>query len=351
MNSIRKLFKFVLMFIPAYIVAMLLYTFVYQSDKTGFDNNIKSVISSGIEIIEEKINKLELDKKFPARNKFLSKLSQSNTNATDEETNNPVPEGKLTITMLDIKHGDAILLQDSKQTILIDTGHNANRDLVLKKLAEHNVKKINTVFVTHHHADHMGNIFQIAGKYGVGRIYDNGLVNNGSSNSVKLNDVLSKGNYKNKRLNAGDKISFGDGFYFDVLAPGDFMTKALRNDINNNSIVMKMHYGNFTMMFTGDIENPTEASIAEKYGKELKADILKVAHHGSRTSSNYQFVSKVKPKYALISCGDFAEYHHPNKDVVGRLQHLGAEVYNTNKNGNMTITTDGKSFEIKIEKK
>lgn len=347
----RKLFRFILILIPAYIIAMLLYTFIYQPDKTNFDNNVKSVIYSGVEIVKDKIGKLNIDKKMPAREEIFSKLPKSDADTTNKEINNHIPEGKLTITMLDIKHGDAILLQDSKQTILIDTGHNANRDLVLKKLAEHNIKKINTVIVTHHHADHMGNIFKIAGKYGVGRIYDNGLVNNNSSNSIKLNDVLSKGNYKNKRLNAGDKISFGDGFYFDVLAPGDFMTTALCNDLNNNSIVMKMHYGNFTMMFTGDIENPTEALIAEKYGAELKSDVLKVAHHGSKTSSNYQFVSKVKPKYALISCGDFEEYHHPNKNVVGRLQHLGAEVYNTDKNGDLVITTDGKSFDLKIEKK
>lgn len=309
----KKLFTFLTIFIPAYIIAMLMYTFWYQPDKADFNNNIRPFVSS------------------PATN--------------------PIPEGKLTITMLDIKHGDAILLQDSKQTILIDTGHNTNRDLVLKKLAAKNIKRINTVFVTHHHADHMGNIFQIAGKYGVSRIYDNGLINKNSTNSVKLGKVLGQGNYKSKRLAAGDKISFGDGFYFDVLAPGDFMPSSLRNDLNNSSIVMKMHYGNFTMMFTGDIENPTEVLIAEKYGAQLKADVLKVAHHGSRTSSNYQFVSKVMPKYALVSCGDFEEYHHPNKDVVGRLQHLGAQVYNTNTNGDMVITTDGKSFDVKIEKR
>lgn len=342
----KRFFKFWAIFIPAYIIAMLAYTLLYQPDKNDFANNIKPTISSAIAAVEEGIEKL--DKLKPKRRSDSILPDNVERRETQPDT---IPEGKLTITMLDIKHGDAILLQDSKQTILIDTGHNANRDLVLKKLAAYNVQKINTVIVTHHHADHMGNIFHIAGRYGVGRIYDNGLANKNSSNSIKLDDVLSKGNYKNKRLKAGDKISFGDGFYMDVLAPGDFMTNALRNDLNNNSIVMKMHYGNFTMMFTGDIENPTEALIAQKYGNELKADVLKVAHHGSRTSSNYQFVSKVKPKYALISCGDFEVYHHPNKDVVGRLKNLGAEVYNTEKNGDMIITTDGNNFDIKVKKR
>lgn len=346
----KRILKFISIFIPAYIIAMLAYTFIYQPDNGSFVDSIKPVISSTISAVEKRVQALnsgKLEKIKPARKQDSI---TPNSDSGKETKNTVIPEGKLTITMLNINHGDAILLQDSKQTVLIDTGHNANRELVLKKLEAYNVKKINTVIVTHHHADHMGNIFQIAGKYGVGRIYDNGLVNAKSSNSIKLNDVLSQGNYKNKRLNAGDKISFGDGFYMDVLAPGDFMTKELRNDLNNNSIVMKMHYGNFTMMFTGDIENPTEALIAEKYGDELKSDVLKVAHHGSRTSSYYEFVSKVKPKYALISCGDFEKYHHPNKNVVGRLQNIGAKVYNTDKNGDIVITTDGNDFEIKLEK-
>lgn len=341
----RKIFTFLKLFIPAYILAVLMFTFIYQPNKEFFHGSVKPAIAS---TIEKNVKKLDLEKIKPTgkQDAIITDTSSKNNSLP-----NTIPEGKLTITMLDIKHGDAILLQDIKQTILIDTGHNANRDLVLKKLAAQNIKRINTVIVTHHHADHMGNIFQIAGKYGVSRIYDNGLVNKNSTNSVKLGEVLSQGNYKNKRLSAGDKISFGDGFYFDIFAPGDFMNQGLRNDLNNNSLVMKMHYGNFTMMFTGDIENPTEVLIANKYGSALKADVLKVAHHGSRTSSNYQFISKVKPKYALVSCGDFEEYHHPNKDVVGRLQHLGAEVYNTNTNGDIIITTDGKDFNIRLEKK
>ena len=130
------------MFIPAYIVAMLLYTFVYQSDKTNFDKNIRSVIYSGVEIVEDKIGKLNIDKKLPTREEILSKLPKTDTDTTNKEITNHILEGKLTITMLDVKHGDAILLQDSKQTILIDTGHNANRDLVLKKLAEHNIRRL-----------------------------------------------------------------------------------------------------------------------------------------------------------------------------------------------------------------
>ncbi|MCD7974571.1 MAG: hypothetical protein LUF25_02000 [Phascolarctobacterium sp.] len=81
----------------------------------------------------------------------------------------------------------------------------------------------------------------------------------------------------------------------------------------------------------------------------LKADVLKVAHHGSRTPSNYRFISRIKPEYALISCGDFEKYHHPNQNVVGALQHLGATIYTTNREGDITVMTDGNDFSVTIE--
>lgn len=261
-------------------------------------------------------------------------------------------DGNLKITVLDVEHGDAILLQDGKRNVMIDVGDSKNKQLLEQKLAKYNVKRINTVIVSHHHKDHMGNIFTVAGKYGVSNIYDNGNVNNGNKNSIKLHDILSKGNYNNRVLKAGDVIKFNDSYYFEVLSPGSFLQadKRIGKDQNNNSVVLKLHYGDFTMLLTGDIEAPTEALLYKKYGSDLKADVLKVGHHGSKTSSYYKFIEQVKPQYALISCGDFAKYHHPNKNVVGSLEHLGAKVYTTEKNGDLTIVTDGNGFSFTKEK-
>ena len=88
----------------------------------------------------------------------------------------------------------------------------------------------------------------------------------------------------------------------------------------------------------------------QKHGDKLKAHVLKVGHHGSKTSSIYKFISKVRPQYALISCGNKQIYNHPNKNVVGSLEHLGAKVLTTYDHGNLTVTTDGKSFEISTER-
>lgn len=271
---------------------------------------------------------------------LIAGCGDKKTPAKSAETQGKAQE-KISITLFDVRHGDCILINDGVQNILIDTGHNKNKDIVLQKLDKLKIDRIHTLILSHHHADHIGNALTIAGKYHVGRIYDSGAVNPKNETSKKLRQILDNGEYNYRKLAAGDKVKFGHGLTMDVLSPGDFLDPDLRKDMNNGSLVMKLKFKDFTMMFTGDIENPTEAKLAEVYGKKLQADVLKVAHHGSKTSSNFNFISNVKPKYAVISCGDFEQYKHPNDKVVSRLENLGAKVYWTNKNGDIKITTDG----------
>ena len=272
-----------------------------------------------------------------------------------------LPTGKLRITLLDVGQGDAILLEDGQRKVMVDVGDNKKDKLgyggsVALKMAlakagvQEGVDKINTVIISHHHGDHLGNIKWLAGKYKVSNIYDNAMPNPGNAVSQWLNTELRAGHYHNRVLKAGDKVDLGKGYYFEVLAPGDFLSKQDKARFNNTSIVMKLHYGQFTMLFTGDAEAPVEDYLQQKYGSALKADVLKVGHHGSKTSSIYKFISKVQPQYALISCGNREIYNHPNKNVVGSLQHLGAKVLTTFEHGNITISTDGKGYEVRTER-
>ncbi len=262
----------------------------------------------------------------------------------------PQQGGELRVTVLDVGHGDAILLQGGGTTAMVDVGDYKSRDILLRKLEERGVKKIDNIFISHHHADHLGNILTVAQKYNTGKIYDNGNVNNSSSTSLKLADAFQNKRYDRQILGNGDKIILGRDYWLEVLSPGDFLDARVRADQNNSSLVFKLHYGKFTMMFTGDIENPVEAALGARYGKQLKADVLKVAHHGSRTSSNYRFISQVKPAYALISCGEFEKYHHPNQNVVGALEHLGATVYTTRQNGDLAVTVRDGAYTVAVEK-
>lgn len=319
----RKL-KFVFQIIIAFIVALAAYSGLYQP-------NAESV-----------------------RAAVKNNLPQSMQQKQDTGT----AQGRLRISVLDVGQADAILLQDDKRNIMVDVGNDVKdkvgnsggRQALIKALDKAGVSRIKTVFVTHHHRDHMGNIMYVRGKYGVSNIYDSGYVNNGYKASVALNSDLRAGRYNGQALKAGDKITIDKNYYIEVLAPGYFLSKKDLKNMNNTSLVLMLHYGSFKMLLTGDAEAPVEDVLQQKYGTALQADVLKVGHHGSKTSSYWPFISKVKPKYALISCGDFSIYKHPNKNVVGSLTHLGAKVLTTHDHGTLTVTTDGKSFDVLTER-
>ena len=319
----RKL-KFVFQIIIAFIVALAAYSGLYQP-------NAESV-----------------------RAAVKNNLPQS----MQQKQDTSAAQGRLRISVLDVGQADAILLQDGKRNIMIDVGNDVKdkvgdsggRQALIKALDKAGVNRIKTVFVTHHHRDHMGNIMYVRGKYGVSNIYDSGYVNSGYKASVALDRDLRAGRYNGQALKAGDKITIDKNYYIEVLAPGDFLSKKDLKNMNNTSLVLMLHYGSFKMLLTGDAEAPVEDALQQKYGTALQADVLKVGHHGSKTSSYWPFISKVKPKYALISCGDFSIYKHPNKNVVGSLTHLGAKVLTTHDHGTLTVTTDGKSFDVLTER-
>ena len=319
----RKL-KFVFQIIVAFIVALAAYSGLYQP-------NAESV-----------------------RAAVKNNLPQS----MQQKQDTGAAQGRLRISVLDVGQADAILLQDGKRNIMIDVGNDVKdkvgdsggRQALIKALDKAGVNRIKTVFVTHHHRDHMGNIMYVRGKYGVSNIYDSGYVNSGYKASVALDRDLRAGRYNGQALKAGDKITIDKNYYIEVLAPGNFLSKKDLKNMNNTSLVLMLHYGSFKMLLTGDAEAPVEDALQQKYGTALQADVLKVGHHGSKTSSYWPFISKVKPKYALISCGDFSIYKHPNKNVVGSLTHLGAKVLTTHDHGTLTVTTDGKSFDVLTER-
>ena len=319
----RKL-KFVFQIIIAFIVALAAYSGLYQPNAESVRAAVKNNLPQSMQ-------------------------QKQDTGAT---------QGRLRISVLDVGQADAILLQDGKRNIMIDVGNDVKdkvgdsggRQALIKALDKAGVNRIKTVFVTHHHRDHLGHIRYVRGKYGVSNIYDSGYVNSGYKASVALNSDLRAGRYNGQALKAGDKITIDKNYYIEVLAPGDFLSKKELKNMNNTSLVLMLHYGSFKMLLTGDAEAPVEDALQQKYGTALQADVLKVGHHGSKTSSYWPFISKVKPKYALISCGDFSIYKHPNKNVVGSLTHLGAKVLTTHDHGTLTVTTDGKSFDVLTER-
>lgn len=159
-------------------------------------------------------------------------------------------------------------------------------------------------------------------------------------------NIVNEKNIKIYTVEAENKITIEKGVYFNVLWP-DSGNEISEKIINNNSLVCKLIYKDFSMLFTGDIEQIAEEAILKKYANELNANILKVAHHGSKSSSIDGFLKVVKPKIALIGVGKNNIYRHPSNSTLNKLEQFEIQVYRTDENGEISITTNGTQINIK----
>lgn len=262
-------------------------------------------------------------------------------------------DGELTVKVLNIGQGDSILIQTGEKTVLVDTSDVDERDKLRAELKKADVKKIDTIILTHPHADHIGGMDVVLDEYPVGMVYDNGMP---STSKLFLGYVkkLKEKKIERKGLVAGDRVDLGGGAVFEVLAPSAELVKegnvkGYKHDPNNESVVGRLVYGNFSMMLTGDAEKKEEQEILAA-GSSVQSTILKSGHHGSKTSSSADFLRAVRPEAALISCGMNNDYGHPHKETMKKYHALDIPVYVTAANGTITVTSDGKTYDISVEK-
>ncbi|MBQ4404260.1 MAG: MBL fold metallo-hydrolase [Selenomonadaceae bacterium] len=296
--------------------------------------------------------------------------------ATKEDTQAEAAQdvkGNLKISMLNVGQGDAILIQTGKQTILVDTSDTDERDLLLKELEKLSVTKIDKLILTHPHADHIGSAKALINpskkelsanpyleKISVAEVYDNGISASSPLYKSYLKAIDAKG-ITYKSLKVGDTLDFGNSVKFNVLYPTPELVDAVnggqKSEPNNESVVGKLTYKKFSMLFTGDAEKEVEAALlSNNKTKNLKCDVLKSGHHGSYTASTKDFIAAVNPSYVLISCGPDEErrntYGHPHLEPLENYLAQGIDEKNilcTRWNGTITVTSDGKSFSVQPE--
>ena len=261
--------------------------------------------------------------------------------------------GTITVKVLNIGQGDSILIQTGEKTVLVDTSDVDERDKLRTELKKADVKKIDTIILTHPHADHIGGMDVLLDEYPVGMVYDNGMP---STSKLFLGYVkkLKEKKIERKGLVAGDRVDLGGGAVFEVLAPSAELVKegnvkGYKHDPNNESVVGRLVFGDFTMMLTGDAEKKEEQAILAA-GGTVQSKILKSGHHGSKTSSSADFLRAVKPEAALISCGVNNDYGHPHKETMKKYHALNIPIYVTAENGTITVTSDGKTYKITPER-
>ena len=271
-------------------------------------------------------------------------------------------DAALTIKVLDVGQGDAILVRTGAQTILFDTSDKDEEKKLIASLQKENVTVIDKMILTHPHRDHMGGVQWVLNNIEVKEVYDNGQQATQKfylNYLKKLKELKDSKGLKYKSVRAGQVLDFGNGVKFEVLSPTDEMVKDGGKDkdgkinLNLNSVEGRLVFNGFTMMFTGDGERESEASILERYkdNSKLKVDILKSPHHGSRTSSSPKFLNALEAKLAVISCGVNNSYRHPRPETLRSYEKANMDWYRTDINGLITIAVDkdGK-YSVSVEK-
>ena len=266
-----------------------------------------------------------------------------------------IPE-KLNIYFIDVGQGDSTFIVTPKnKTILIDGGGSSSNEYdvgestLLPYILDRGYKKIDYIFISHFDQDHVGGILTILQELKVGKVIIS-KQGEDSENYQKFLKLVKEKKIKVVIVEKGDRIKIENNLYVDILWPDNTLIK--ENILNNNSIVMKMYYNDFSILLTGDIEEIAEKKILETYrGKEknLKADVLKVAHHGSKTSTIEGIVDVIKPKISLIGVGKKNNFGHPNEIILNRLKDYGAKIYRTDLDGEVSIEVNKKG-KIRIEK-
>lgn len=249
------------------------------------------------------------------------------------------------ITMLDVGQGDSIVGINNDGVFLIDGGGNNNfstgENIILPYLKSKGIETIDFVFVSHNDSDHIKGVIEILDKINIKNLFLP-INNTLDENYETLLNIAKDKNIPIYFLQNGDSLTLGKNLNFDVLHPNkEFLDK----DDNNNSLVLKLNYNNNSVLFTGDIEKQAEDFLLDN-NKNLKSDILKVAHHGSKTSTTTDFIKNVTPKDALISCKENNIYKHPSEETLKTLKDANINIYRTDKNKSITIKFYKNNYKI-----
>ncbi len=236
---------------------------------------------------------------------------------------------RIKISFLDVGQGDCTVIQHKNKIVLIDGGGSSNseyeigKNIVIPSLLDKKIKKINYIIVSHFDTDHVGGLLELMEELRVDNVIISKQVQE-NENYKRFIEIVNRKNIEIIIVEKGNKVQIDEKLFFEILWPNSLEILD-DNVLNNNSIVCKLNYNDFSMLFTGDIEELAEKSIIETYKKDLKrieATVLKVAHHGSKTSSSEEFLKAVKPKITLIGVGKNNKFGHPNEEVLSRIEKI-----------------------------
>lgn len=248
---------------------------------------------------------------------------------------------ELEVYFLDVGQGDAILIHaPSGNQVLIDAGPNKAVLGELAKVMPFYDRTIDMVIESHPDSDHIGGLPEILSRYEVGAVMESG-VNTDSVIYTEIEKLIAEKNIKKVLARRGTRVVLENSGYLDILFPDRDVAGM---DTNDASIIAKLQYGGRSFLFTGDSPQKMEKYLVSLDKENLDADVLKVGHHGSKTSSSQEFLGYVSPEYAVISVGKENKYGHPHQEVLDRLIQFGAKILRTDELDLIKIKTDGESL-------
>jgi beta-lactamase superfamily II metal-dependent hydrolase len=269
---------------------------------------------------------------------FSENFLNKNKTIAETEAEKVNSQKYLNVYALDVGQGDAFLIESPTGIqALVDTGP---PNKILSQLAgvmPQADRSIDLIFISHSDQDHIGGIVDVLENYSVGTIFESG-VEVDSQTFQNFKKLIQEKNIKDLIARKGTRIDMGDGAVIEILFPDRDVSDW---DTNEASIVMRLVYGENSILFTGDAPIETEKRIlAENSIESLESDILKVSHHGSKTSTGSEFLEVVKPKFALISVGLKNKFGHPKQEILDLLNDFGAQIFRTDELGQIEIKCD-----------
>ena len=271
----------------------------------------------------------------------IKNLFNQNNNQNQNDyinTNNDL----LKVHYLDVGQGDSIFIElPNNETMLIDAAESYQSENIINYLKNLNYQKIDYVIGTHPHTDHIGGLKDIINTFEIGKIYMPKVVSTTKTYENLLIAIKDK-NLKINTAKAGTSIIDTDALKINILAPNN----STYTELNNYSVVTKITYGTTKFLFMGDAEKLSENEIKE----DVTADVIKIGHHGSNTSSSINFIKKVNAKYGIISVGLNNKYNLPKEETITNWENSGTKIYLTSINGTIRASSDGTNIKIESEK-
>ena len=315
--NLSKVKKKIVFDITVIIITIIVSTFIYSGHSKDYKTNVNLLfknISSN------------------------SKISTSSVVTKEVETvDSELSDGILRISYIDVGQGDSIFIEfPDNTTMLIDAGEKNQKNKVISYIKNLGYKKIDYVVGTHPHTDHIGALSSVIKEFDIEKIYMPKKDSNSKTFIELLNTIKNKG-LKINTAKAGVVIKDSDDLKVKIIAP----VKEY-NNANSSSAVVKITYKNKKFLFMGDAEVDSEKDIIEN----VECDVIKIGHHGSDTSSSQDFVNKTKANYVIISVGANNIYNHPYENIIKRWEKVGAEIFRTDKLGDIVLEIDGQKIKF-----